>query len=132
MRILILLGFFTSSVFAFDATKYIDAIKPSKPYENIHVVPLATNEHASDFLVFIKNEVKAHYHKNHTEIVYVLSGEAEFTLDKTTEKVSKGSYVRIEPGQVHSVKVTSSKPLKVLSIQTPQFFGKDRIFIDNP
>ena len=111
-------------------TAHLRDIQPSKSFENIHVVPLESNEHASEFIVFIKQKVKAHYHKKHTEMVYVISGEADFTLDNITTSVKAGDFMRILPGQIHSVKVTSKEALKVLSIQAPQFDGKDRVFVE--
>lgn len=112
------------------ATTQLSEIEPVEPYDNIKVIPLASNKHASDFVIYIKNDVKAHYHKKHTEIIYVLSGKAEMQLDKKHFTVQAGDYIRILPGSVHSVKVKSKEPLKVLSIQTPEFKGQDRVFVN--
>ena len=43
--------------------------------------------------------------------------------------IKQGDYFRIKKGTPHAVKVTSIKPLKMLSVQAPEFFGKDRIFL---
>ena len=42
----------------------------------------------------------------------------------------KGDIIFIPMNTVHSLKVTSSIPVKVLSVQSPRFDGKDRIFVD--
>lgn len=100
--------------------------------KNIHVQPLSTSKHASEFIIFIKSSVKAHYHEHHTELIYVLEGEGIFYLGETKQMIKAGDFIRINEGQVHSVKVTSETPLKVLSIQAPEFHGKDRVFVESP
>lgn len=69
-------------------------------------------------------------HQTHTELVYVIEGEGVFRLDDTKQIIKSGDFIRINKGVIHSVIVTSETPLKVLSIQTPKFEGKDRVFID--
>ncbi len=97
--------------------------------DNVYVHKLGDSKQASDFIVFIKKGVPPHKHLKHTETVYVLEGEGVFTLEGVTTKIAPGHYVKIPQGAVHSVEVTSSNPLKVLSIQAPQFFGKDRVWV---
>lgn len=61
----------------------------------------------------------------------MIEGKAEMTLNDSTFVVEKGDYLNISKGSVHSVnKVFGRKPLKVLSIQSPEFKGKDRIFVE--
>jgi len=114
-----------------EVPKGLNTIIPTKPYENIHVIPLSTGKHSSEYVIFIKKGVKAHYHQTHTELVYILEGSGVFQLGSATHEVKSGDFIRIEEGQVHAVKVTSSQPMKVLSVQTPEFHGKDRIFVNN-
>jgi len=38
----------------------------------------------------------------------------------------------VPPNTAHAVVTTSPKPLKVLSVQSPQFLGQDRIVIEEP
>ena len=93
------------------------------------MIPLGSNKDASDYVIFIKESVKTHYHAEHTELVYILDGTASMQLGNKTIAIKSGDYIRIPPNTIHSVQVTSSKPLKVLSIQTPEFKGKDRHFV---
>ncbi len=97
--------------------------------KNIHVEAIGTSKTASEFVIFIRNEVKPHIHEYHTELVYVLEGEAIFWLGETKQIIKPGDFVRIDEGVIHGAKVTSKTPLKILSIQTPEFVGKDRVFI---
>jgi len=130
LTILSLLYIFSPVSFAFsDGVKDLSRYTPPKQFENIHVIPLSTGKHSSEYVIFIKEAVKAHYHQTHTELVYIIEGTGLFQLGETIKKVMPGDFIRIEEGQMHSVKVTSKQPLKVLSVQTPEFHGKDRVFV---
>lgn len=107
----------------------LNSYSAPKDMKNLHIEALGSSETASEFIVFIRDEIKAHYHKTHTELVYVLEGTAIFHLGETKQLIKAGDFIRIDQGVIHSVKVTSKLPLKVLSIQTPKFVGKDRFFI---
>lgn len=95
----------------------------------IHVEKLASDSLATSFLIWVKNEVRAHFHARHTEYVMVLEGSGEMSLGLETFTIAPGDIIYIPMNTAHSVLVTSEMPLKVLSIQTPEFRGKDRIFV---
>ena len=106
-------------------------IQPNTDYENIHVKKLNSDSSQTSFVIWIKKNVKEHYHAFHTENIYVIEGRAKMTLNDSTFIVRKGDYLNIPKESAHSVqKVIGRKPLKVLSIQSPEFKGKDRIFIN--
>ena len=106
-------------------------IQPNAEYENIHVQKLNSDSAQTSFVIWIKKAVKAHYHAFHTENIYVIEGKAEMTLNDSTFVVRKGDYLNIPKGNIHSVtKVYGKKPIKILSIQSPEFNGKDRIYIE--
>jgi len=107
----------------------LEAIAAPAEFDNIHLIPLGSDKHASEYLIFVKKKVAAHYHAKHSEIVYVLAGEGIMTLGESKKPVKKGDYIRIPEGTVHAVEVTSKQPMKVLSMQAPEFKGKDRIFV---
>ena len=44
--------------------------------------------------------------------------------------IKKGDFFTIPKNTPHGLEVRSSAPVKVLSIQSPQFKGVDRIFIN--
>ncbi|WP_372770761.1 cupin domain-containing protein [Pseudoalteromonas sp.] len=94
--------------------------------ENIKVVQLASNQDASQFLIFIKKSVPLHLHKEHSEMVYIVDGEGEMQLGEKSFTIKKGDFVKIDENTPHGVTVTSQQPLKVLSTQTPEYFGKDK------
>lgn len=85
---------------------------------------------SSSFLIVVKKEVKPHKHLSHSEHVVVLDGTAELLLGDKKINVKKNDVVFIPKGTIHGVKVTSSQPLKIVSIQSPYFDGTDRIWIE--
>ena len=110
----------------------IDALVIPDDTKNIYVHKLATDSNSTDFLIIIKDYVPLHMHAKHTETIFVLEGKGEFRKGEKKFMIEPGDYLRIPPGISHSVKVTSLNPLKVLSIQAPEFFGLDRIPVKNP
>lgn len=106
----------------------LDTIKAPANLDNIYNRLLYSDSLTSSFVIFIKKEVKEHKHATHAEHVVVLEGEAVMKVDGQSFKIKKGSMVFIPKDTWHYVKVTSKVPLKVVSIQAPNFDGKDRIF----
>jgi mannose-6-phosphate isomerase-like protein (cupin superfamily) len=108
----------------------LDTISAPASYENIYVKPIASDSLSSSFLIFVKKEVKKHKHATHSENVYILDGEGIMLLGDKKFPVKKGMVIFIPMNIIHELKVTSASPVKVLSIQSPMFDGKDRILID--
>ncbi len=111
------------------AKQNLSTITAPGNFDNIHVQPLGSDQYASESIVFVRKQIAAHYHAEHTELVYILAGTGIMQLGDEKSKNSAGDFIFITQGVVHSVQVTSDIPLKVLSIQTPEFKGKDRVFI---
>lgn len=105
---------------------------PVEPYDNIYVQKIADDTNQTSFLIWIKKEVPLHRHDWHTENVYILDGKGEMTLGDEKFVIRKGDYFNIPQGTPHALKVHSSTPVKVLSIQSPHFDGSDRILISTP
>lgn len=108
----------------------LDTIKAPGGFESIYMRPVYSDSLVSSFVIFIRKEVKAHKHVTHTEHVYVLEGKGEMTLGNKAFEVKKGDMIFIPKNTVHSLKVSSDIPVKVLSVQAPHFDGKDRIFVE--
>jgi len=123
--LLLLFPFFASA-----QIQSLDTIKVPSVFDNIYSRVIAHDSLSSSFVIFIKKEVKKHKHVIHTENVYILDGEGEMNLGDKTFKVKKGDFIFIPMNTVHSIKVTSSIPLKVVSVQSPYFDGKDRTWIN--
>jgi len=108
----------------------VDTIKPPAVYENVYSRAVASDSLSSSFVIYIRKEVKAHRHLSHTENVYILEGSGEMMLGDKKINVKKGDIIFIPKNTLHSFKVTSRSPAKILSIQSPMFDGKDRIFVE--
>lgn len=99
-----------------------------EPVPDVHVTNLGGDSLSSSFLIYIKTEVKAHKHAFHSEHIYVVEGEGMMKLGDREFAIRPGDHVFIPQNTFHSVKLTSTNPLKVLSIQSPHFDGTDRIW----
>ena len=95
----------------------------------MYVLPLSGDSLQSSFVIWVKQGVKEHFHREHSESVYVLEGEAMMSLGNELFLVRPGDYVFIPKGTPHSVtQVMGDIPLKIISIQAPIFDGTDRVF----
>jgi len=108
----------------------VDQSQPPEAYENVHVHPLVHDSLSSAFVIWVKKEVKPHIHRNHTEQVYILEGQATMLLGNEVMQVVPGQLITIPKGTIHAVRVTGSTPLKVISLQSPYFDGSDREFVE--
>jgi len=79
---------------------------------------------ASLHVVDVSQESKTHYHKNMTEMYYVLEGHGQIELDSTRYDVGPGSAIMIKPGCRHR----AIGNLKLLNIPVPAFDPQDEYF----
>jgi mannose-6-phosphate isomerase-like protein (cupin superfamily) len=107
-----------------------DTIGTTSKTDNVYNRSAFSDNLASSFVIVIKKEVKAHKHATHSEHVLVLEGEGLMRLGENSFNIKKGDLVFIPENTVHSVKCKSKMPLKVLSVQSPMFDGKDRIMVE--
>lgn len=105
-------------------------LQPKEPFENVYSEKIAEDSLSSSFLIWIKKEVKLHKHLEHSEHVYVLDGEGNMQLGNENLNIKAGDIIYIPQNTPHKVVTTSKKPLKVISIQSPQFDGSDRILLE--
>lgn len=108
----------------------INKLRRQTPDKPIEIRQLHDDSLSTSFIIWIEEEVKPHYHLNHAEHVYVLDGEGIMTINSEDRPIVAGDMILMAPGDTHSVQVTSVKELKVLSIQSPRFTGKDRVWVD--
>ena len=133
MKIILSTVFVLFTLFSFAQKEDITNLKtiaPEKEYDNVLVKNLYSDAKASYFVIWIKKGVKSHKHAKHTESIIVLDGEGEMTLGSKKFDILQGDHFTIPENTFHSVVVTSKKPLKIVSVQAPEFLGKDRIFED--
>ena len=106
----------------------VNEIYPDKEFENIHVKKISSDSSSSTFAIWIKQKVKLHKHVFHTENVLIDEGFGEFQINDTIYKVTAGDLIIIPKNTWHGVIVNSKSTMKVISVQSPEYFGKDRIF----
>ena len=113
-----------------DIVSSINQILPDKEFENIHVKKISSDSSSSTFAIWIKQKVKLHKHVYHTENVLIDKGFGEFQINDSIYKVAEGDWIVIPKNTWHGVVVNSKSTMKVISVQSPEYFGKDRIFKD--
>lgn len=128
--ILLLLAIFCVNAHAQVDIKKFSEVVADEAYENVKVMPIHSDRNTSVFVIFIKKEVKKHFHQYHTEVVTILEGRGEMFMSGKIFKVKAGDCIIIPSGTEHAVITRSSKPLKVLSVQSPEFEGDDRIYTE--
>lgn len=70
----------------------------------------------TDSLVFAKSELPLGWH-NQVEIIRITEGEGEFVISGRIYRVRAGSFVIINPGQIHSGSSYIGRPLKFQSLK---------------
>ena len=130
MRLTIILGLLIIPfvIKSQDIISSIDQILSDKDFENIHVKKIFSDSSSSTFAIWIKQKVKLHKHVYHTENVLIDKGFGEFQINDSIYKVAAGDWIVIPKNTWHGVIVNSKSTMKVISVQSPEYFGKDRIF----
>jgi quercetin dioxygenase-like cupin family protein len=113
-----------------DIVSSIDKILPEKGFENIYIKKISSDSSSSTFAIWIKQIVKIHKHVYHTENILIDKGYGEFQIKDSIYKVAAGDWIVIPKNTWHGVIVNSKSTMKVISVQSPEYFGKDRIFKD--
>lgn len=63
--------------------------------------------------------VDLHTHSDHTDVFYVLEGEAEFTIDGRTMRAGHGAFVAAPSGTEHGFRNAGDGELVLINIHTP-------------
>ena len=70
----------------------------------------------------------AHSHKNHEELVYILSGSGKAFIDGTIYEIETGSALLFSAGSIHMLKNSGTVNLKAACFFTPAATFKDYTF----
>jgi len=130
MRFLLFIPVILSTRVATYGQQSLGLFSPKEAYDNIFTQKLSSDSNVTSILIWIKKEVKPHKHVMHSEHVYVLEGAGKLLLGEKIMEVKEGDLIYIPPNTVHALKVTSPTPMKVLSVQAPEFDGKDRVAVE--
>jgi mannose-6-phosphate isomerase-like protein (cupin superfamily) len=136
MRIIyFLISFFLFSVSqaqdvqTFPGILNIMTLEPDKEFTNSSIKKIYSDSSVTAFVLWVRQEVPLHKHEHHTEQVYVLEGTAKMQIGEVWSEITPGTWLVIPENTPHKVTVTSATPLKVLSIQTPEYDGSDRVLL---
>ena len=130
MRILnsLIILFITSHLMGQNAITNFNFTKPPLEYDNIHIQRISSDSLSSTFVIWIKQKVRLHKHLYHRENVIIQEGSGKFQLKDSIYNVSAGDIINIPKNTWHGVTINSKDVMKVISIQSPEFFGNDRVF----
>ena len=76
----------------------------------------------------VEAEAQLHFHRQHTEVYYVLSGCGSIELDGEAVPVKPGTAVLIRPGCRHRARGR----LRLLNVVTPAFDPADEVVMPSP
>jgi len=106
---------------------------PSVNHETgIGVKSVYSDSLSLSFVITVAQSVNPHIHKKHTEHVYIIGGKGEMLLGDSLFIISEGDIIAIPTNTVHAVRTLNNDTLKALSIQAPQFYNKDRYWVESP
>lgn len=99
--------------------------------DGLNITQVAFGKNASVNLVMGPPEsiLKMHYHQYRDEITYCIKGQAVMNVSGKELVMKAGDLMYIPALMLHGSKVTGNETLQLISIFTPPFDGKDRIYV---
>ncbi len=95
--------------------------------QDVRVVELGRDAHASHHLVAIRHGETLHRHDRHDLLVLMLEGFGTMQLGAEIRPVGEGSLLYVPRGTVHAFTNTSGAPATAYAIYLPPFDGEDRV-----
>ncbi|MBI3969987.1 MAG: cupin domain-containing protein [Chloroflexi bacterium] len=116
---------------------HADDLTPRTPPTRRVFVPFARDEDAPVHMGFVFMEpgglmTPCHYHKQSTEIYFVLKGSGIITLDGEDHQVGEYGTVLVPPGVTHIWRNPHRTPLEYLWIMHPAHVAQDTLAVDTP
>ncbi len=103
-------------------------------------LPIGVMSQSSVSLLQARTGVRAHYHAQSDEVIYVLAGRGVLHMAPDGDKITARALaavpaMRLKPGMVvlmprgtaHMIDVQGNDPLAVLSVFSPSFHAEDRV-----
>jgi len=91
---------------------------------------IAWDSVSSMHLIQIRDGVARHHHAYHSENFWVLRGAGRLVLAGRKYKVKAGDIVHVPKGTSHAFHNLGIVPAVIISVFSPGFDGKDRVFDD--
>jgi quercetin dioxygenase-like cupin family protein len=89
---------------------------------------IATDSLQSVHLHQIRAGIESQRHLHHSETIWVFRGAGRLTIGNEKHKVSAGTVITIPPGTSHSFYSLGKMPAVLISVFSPAFDGKDRVY----
>jgi oxalate decarboxylase/phosphoglucose isomerase-like protein (cupin superfamily) len=105
--------------------------KSVDPKDGLNITQVASGKNASVNLVMgpTGSILKMHYHQYSDEITYCIKGQAVMNVSGKELVMKAGDLMYIPALMLHGSEVTGNETLQLISIFTPPFDGKDRIYV---
>ena len=99
--------------------------------DGLNITQVASEKNASVNLVMgpVGSILKMHYHQYSDEITYCIKGQAVMNVSGKELVMKAGDLMYIPALTLHGSEVTGNETLQLISIFTPPFDGKDRIYV---
>ncbi|MEI6103299.1 MAG: cupin domain-containing protein [Methanothrix sp.] len=99
--------------------------------DGLNITQVASGKNASVNLVMGPSGsiLKMHYHQYSDEITYCIKGQAVMNVSGKELVMKSGDLMYIPALTLHGSEVTGNETLQLISIFTPPFDGKDRIYV---
>jgi quercetin dioxygenase-like cupin family protein len=99
--------------------------------DGLNITQVASGKNASVNLVMGPpgSILKMHYHQYSDEITYCIKGQAVMNVSGKELVLKAGDLMYIPALTRHESEVTGNETLQLISIFTPPFNGKDRIYV---
>lgn len=137
-----------SGIFVLGLTAGVRAQSAGTPGPGVYDIDSLLNEHqlvkgqamrtdviawdstSSVHLTQVETAMESHHHVSHDENVWIIRGSGRLTIGNQKVKVKAGQVVHIPCGTKHAFHNLGSNPAVVMSVFSPGFDGKDRIYED--
>ncbi|MFZ2472542.1 MAG: cupin domain-containing protein [Methanothrix sp.] len=99
--------------------------------DGLNIAQVASGKNASVNLVMgpVGSVLKMHYHQYSDEITYCIKGQAVMNVSGKELVMKTGDLMYIPALTLHGSEVTGNETLQLISIFSPPFDGKDRIYV---
>jgi mannose-6-phosphate isomerase-like protein (cupin superfamily) len=105
-----------------------DKVDPGQPFKS---TPLLRGPNCSLNLAQLLTAVKSHYHRDRDEVVYLIRGHGLLVMAGKEYEVRPGHAYLVPKGTIHSFVNLGPDAAVVLSVFSPPFDGRDRIFVED-
>src|ERR1044071_9243455 len=82
----------------------LPSLKQKQPYDNVAMQVVKSDSDFTSTVIWIKQEVKPHYHASHYEQVYVIEGTGQMLIGNDNFDIGPGDLITIPKGTIHALR----------------------------